>query len=297
MFGVKTRIKKFQPDWLVAVLRHRRMHGEWPNLIRPQTFNEKILYRILFDRRRLLTQLTDKFAVRSYVESRLGPRILPELYYVTTRPASIPFDRLPDRFVVKPTHGSGWVQIVSDKGSLDRDAVIQTCIKWLGRSYYKMTREWVYKEIQPQIIVEQLIDDGSEAPPNDYKLFVFDGHVELIQVDAGRFTNHKRRLYSAAWEQLGVLFEYDDISGGVPRPVHLEEMIAAAQTLGAGLDFVRADFYDTPGHLYFGEMTTTPECGTGRFRPKEFDRYLGGRWKLHERRTRAYPPLLHKAKS
>ena len=281
MFGVKTRIKKFQPDWLIAVRRHRKMHGEWPNLIRPQTFNEKILHRLIFDRRILLRQLADKFAVRAYVKSRLGSGILPELYHVTTAPASIPFDRLPNPFVVKPTHGSGWVQLVRDKETLDRNALIQACTNWLERSYYEITREWAYKEIQPQIIVEQFIDDGSGAAPNDYKLFVFDGRVELIQVDAGRFIKHQRRLYSPAWEQLDVLFEYDDIGGCVGRPAHLAEMITAAQTLGAGLDFIRVDLYDTPGQLYFGELTTTPEGGTGRFRPKDFDRYLGGRWKLY----------------
>jgi hypothetical protein len=79
-----------------------------------------------------------------------------------------------------------------------------------------------------------------------------------------------------------VLFEYDDISGGLPRPAHLEEMIAAGETLGAGLDFISADFYDTPGQLYFGELAATPECGLGRFRPKEFDLHLGSRWKLPE---------------
>src|ERR1700761_7606078 len=93
MFGVKTRIKKFQPDWLIAVRRHRKMHGEWPNLIRPQTFNEKILHRLIFDRRILLRQLADKFAVRAYVKSRLGSGILPELYHVTSAPPSLPFDR------------------------------------------------------------------------------------------------------------------------------------------------------------------------------------------------------------
>ena len=87
--------------------------------------NEKVLHRILFDRRTVLTQMADKAAVLSYVDSRLGPRVLPKLYYFTNQPKTIPFDSLPQRFVVKPTHGSGWVQIVSDKSSLDRAALVQ----------------------------------------------------------------------------------------------------------------------------------------------------------------------------
>ena len=97
-----------------------------------------------------LSQLADKAAVRLYVQARLGPEILPKLYYLTVRPDTIPFDELPNRFVVKPTHGSAWVQIVTDKAALNRAALIDTCNGWLKRSYYRETREWVYKDIEPR---------------------------------------------------------------------------------------------------------------------------------------------------
>ena len=280
MPGIKDLVRNFLPDWLISFRSHRKRHGAFPNFIRLMTFNEKVLHRILFDRRTVLTQMADKAAVRSYVESRLGPRVLPKLHYFTNQPETIPLDSLPQRFVVKPTHGSGWVEIVSDKSTLDRAALIEKCTGWLNQSFYKITREWAYKNIPPLIIVEEFIDDGSGAAPNDYKLFVFGGIVEFIQVDAGRFTDHRRRLYTPAWEKLDVLFEYNDIYGHVPRPAHLSEMIAAAEVLGKNFDFIRADFYDTPAQLYFGELTTTPEAGLGRFRPIEFDHYLGGRWNI-----------------
>jgi hypothetical protein len=282
MTNVKSYLKRTLPDWLIAIRRHRKIHGQFPNLIHPQTFNEKILHRMLFDRRSLLIQMADKAAARSYIESCLGPQRLPDLYYVTTRPETIPFAELPNCFVVKPTHGSGWVQIVTDKTSLDCTALIDTCTRWLNQNFYDITLEWVYKYIKPRIMVEQFIDDGRGAIPNDYKVFVFDGSVEIIQVDSERFTSHKRRFYSPAWEKLDVLFEYEDIAGDIPKPTHLVEMIDAAKTLGRGLDFIRADFYETPDRLYCGELTTTPGCGLNRFHPKEFDRYLGSRWKLPE---------------
>jgi hypothetical protein len=227
-----------------------------------------------------LTQVADKAAVRDYVEARLGRHLLPERYYITIDPQTIPFDKLPDRFVVKPTHGSGWIQIVTDKSTLDRVTLIKTCRGWLRQSYYEATREWVYKNIEPRIIVEQFIDDGAGNTPNDYKFFVFNGAVEMIQVDTARFSDHRRRLYTPTWEKLPVLLDYDDISGELPRPRHLQQMIAAAEALGRGLDFIRADFYDTPDRVYFGELTTTPLGGYHQFRPKEFDYYLGSRWKL-----------------
>ena len=255
------------------------MHGELPNIIWPTTFSEKILCRNLYDRRPLLTQIADKAAVRSYVESRLGTSILPQLYHLTARPESIPFDALPDRFVVKPTHGSGWCQLVTDKSALDRAALIATCWDWLNRSYYEETGEIVYKHIEPRILVEQFIDDGSGAPACDYKLFVFGGRVEFIYVVTDRFTHHRRRLYTPAWEKLDVRYECDDVEGDAPRPPHLPDMIAAAETLGRDWDFIRTDFYDTPAQLYFGELTMTPGGGRYRFHPREYDRYLGTLWK------------------
>jgi TupA-like ATPgrasp len=277
---MKRHLKKILPNWFIAIRRHRKKHGQFPRLIRPQTFNEKVLHRMLFDRRPILTQVADKAAVRDFVEERLGRSFLPECYHLTGDPETIPFDKLPVRFVVKPTHGSGWVEIVADKTTLDQAALKELCRSWLRQSFYEITREWVYKHIQPRIIVEQFIEDASGETPNDYKFFVFGGTVQMVQVDAGRFTDHRRRLYSPTWEKLPFLLEYDDINGDVPRPRHLKEMIAAAETLAKGFDFIRADFYDTPDCIYFGELTTTPGCGTSRFRPKEFDRHLGLGWKL-----------------
>ena len=260
--------------------RHWKRHGRFPNIILPKTFNEKVLYRVLFDRRSLLTRIQDKLAVRSYVDERLGPSILPELYHVTIDPDTIPFDKLPQKFVIKPTHGSGWIQIVTDRARLDLAALAKTCRDWLSWNYYEASGEWCYKNIPPCVILEQFIDDGTGNVPDDYKVFVFDGVVEMVQVDTGRFTEHRRGLYSPNWERLPVLLEYGDLTRDVPRPAHLAEMIAAAEKLGKGLDFIRADFYDTPDRLYFGELTTYPGGGLDRFHPAQFDSYLGSRWKL-----------------
>jgi hypothetical protein len=272
-------------ELLFAVRFYRAAHRELPRLRDPRTFNEKVLHRILFDRRPVLTQMADKVACRSYVEARLGAGILPAVYHVTDNPRTLPLDELPGRFVVKATHGSGWVQVVEDKATLDRAALTRVCDSWLSQNYYQKTREWAYKDIPPRLMVEEFIDDGSGGVPRDYKLFVFDGTVAMIQVDANRFSGHRRRLYSPAWEQLPVLLSYDDIEGDVARPPHLTPMIAAAQALGEDMDFVRADFYDTPERIYFGELTTTPECAMGSFRPKEYDLHLGQWWKL------PWPPL------
>jgi hypothetical protein len=267
------------PDWCLLIRQWYITHGSFPRIIYPVTFSEKVLCRVLFDRRPLLTQITDKASVRFYVESRLGRQILPQLYHLTDNPDTIPFDELPDKFVVKPTHASGWVRFVTDKSTLDRTSLLKTCHDWLKRSYYKESHERIYKLIKPRIIVEEFIDDHGAEAPTDYKMFVFGGTVELIQIDVGRFSHHRERLYTPAWEKIDAHFDLEDIAGDMPPPVHLQGMIAAAETLGKDWDFIRVDFYDTGERIYFGELTVAPGRGCVRIHPKEFNRYLGSLWK------------------
>jgi len=276
---LKERVKKALPSWLLLLRRYRKTHGVFPNLLRPGTLNEKILYRILFDRRPILRRLADKAAVRPYVEARLAPWALPKLYWLGRRSGEIPFEALPDRFVVKPTHGSGWVRIVRDKAALDRHALVAECEQWLKQSYYEITREWVYKGIAPKILIEEFIEDGNGGPvPNDYRLFVFGGGagVQLIEVNVGHLAKGRVRLYTRQWEKLAP----EPGNGDVPRPAHLDGMVAAARDLCGDLDFIRVDFYDTRLQFYFAEITTSPECGMGRFILKGLDRRLGAYWRL-----------------
>lgn len=285
MFEVKKLFKRILPDPVVdavgAVAAYKRIHGTFPRLRHPQTFSEKIAYRKIFDRRPLLTQFADKYAVRDFVASRLGPDVLPKLYWVTKNPDDIPFAELPDRFVVKPTHGSGWVRIVTGKSQLDTVELVKVCKRWLSESFYEVGREWPYKNVEPRILIEEYVDDGSgNQAPNDYKMFVFDGSVALIQADVGRFSTHLRGFYDRDWNEVDVRVKFPAVKSPLPRPKHLAEMIRAAAILCRDIDFVRADFYDTGYKIYFGELTSMPGSGLERFHPPSFDAWLGEMWRL-----------------
>jgi hypothetical protein len=268
-----------------AVRGHKRHFGVYPSLIRPRTFNEKVLHRMVFDRRPVLIQLQDKYAVRGYVREKIGEHVLPRLYWVTNTPADIPFEALPNQFVVKASHGSEWVCLVPDKTSVKTQELVDKCTYWLSGNYYWANREWAYKDIEPRIMVEEFISDGSGPAPIDYKFYVFGGRVHMIQVDTGRFVDHRRDLYTGSWDRLEVTTAYEPI-GGVPRPPHLDEMITCAEKLGEGLDFLRVDLYDA-GKVYFGELTLYPAAGGEEFTPEEWNRHLGGLWDLSFGRTGA----------
>ena len=275
-------LNRFSSDWVpdrpLLVWRYIARHRRLPNLVRPTRFTEKILRRIMFDRRPILAVMADKFAVREHVRQRVGEHLLPELLHVTTDPRTIPFDTLPEKFVVKPTHGANWVRVVTDRSLVDRRELIATCQGWLRQNYHAVTREWAYRNVTPRIVVEELIDDGNGITPHDYKLFVFNGRTEFILVIMGRFEERSHAVLTPDWQPVDVIWPYTGRPGTAAPPPHLAEMLRAAEQLGCDMDFVRIDFYDTPEKLFFGELTATPGCSLERWEPASFDRTLGSYW-------------------
>ena len=279
--GARRALDALPDPWNIlpsVFYRFKQTLGYYPNVLFPKTFNEKLQKRKLFDRRPILTLMSDKYAVRNYVREKLHVDISPRLYLVTDNPADISFKDLPEKFVIKPTHASNWVRIVQDKSLISEKELREECQKWLRRSYYDVSKEWVYKNIPRRLLVEELLEDGTGEVPRDYKFFVFAGKVQLIQVDVDRFRGHRRNLYDRHWNRLDVSFVYDTYGGALTQPKRLAEMIEYAEVLGDGLEFVRVDFYDLGSRVVFGEMTTTPENGFGKFVPESFDLYLGGLW-------------------
>jgi hypothetical protein len=128
-------------DAMAVMCWHKESIGTYPNLITPKSFNEKVLRPMVFDHSPIWTQLQDQHAAREYVKARIGGDILPRLYWVTKDPSDIPFDTLPERFAVKPSHGAGWYYLVREKARLNRQALIDVCRSWLSRNYYYVARE------------------------------------------------------------------------------------------------------------------------------------------------------------
>ena len=185
-------------------LLYRMRRRSWPTR-QPVSFNEKQIWKLAKDRRPLLTTFADKVAVRDYVARVVGPDVLTELYAVVTDPTELDLAELPDQFVVKPNHASGLIWIVVDRLSslgvgsggqastpsgtfastwdaLDWDLLVDTCRGWLGVNYADVELEWWYRNIPPQILVEELLLDPVGQIPPDYKFYVFDGRVQLIEV-------------------------------------------------------------------------------------------------------------------
>jgi hypothetical protein len=252
--------------------------GYWPNVKNPRSFNEKIMYRKLFTEKQLFATVSDKYRVREYVKEQVSPDILTDLYYVTEDPETIPFEELPNEFVIKGTHGSSMNTIVQEKPSADYDSLVAESTRWLHRDYGANTREYWYTDITPRIIVEEYIENSRGKAPRDYKFYVFDGQVEYIHVDHGRFSDHTRRFYDSDWNPQEFTRKYP-LGPVIDEPVDFTEMTEVAERLGAPFEFMRVDLYNPkPGSVVFGEMTVAPGAGHGRFQPTDVDFEFGAHW-------------------
>jgi len=247
---------------LLARYRFRRDRGRSLNLINPQCFDEKLFWLMLYWRHPLKTLCGDKYTIRAYVEAHGLGHILPELWGVYEKTSEIDFGNLPERFVLKCTHGCGFNIICIDKGKLDIDDAKRRLDKWLKKDFSKMYGEIHYSGMKPRIVCERYLDDLDNELPCDYKVYCFNGKAHFTMACTEReLENHRAKydLYDREWKNKLPYSKSSMLSDRkIPKPVTYEEIIEAAEILSKPFPFVRVDFYSINGKTILGEMTFTP---------------------------------------
>lgn len=273
--------KKFYswlPDSIYLRILYYAHTGDKLNLNNPCTFNEKLQWLKLNDRKKIHTSMVDKYAVKGIVSDKIGSQYIIPTIGVWDSFDDIPLDTLPDKFVIKTTHGGGGndVEIVHDKQKWDSLKTRKRFTEALKKSIWRNYREWPYKDVPRKIIIEKLIEDES-GDLMDYKIFCFNGEPKFLKVDFNRFTHHQANYYDHNWDLLpfGEVLCPPNPMHLIEKPKNLEEMFELARILASGNKFLRVDFYNINGRIYFGEMTFYPASGMGNFTPKEWDLKLG----------------------
>ncbi len=261
-----------------------KVHKYWPNLRHPRSFEEKINWRMLYDRNPLWTLFSDKLAVRDYVAERVGAEHLVPLLWTGLSPALIPFDELPERFVIKTNHGCYFNILVKDKSTLNREQTKKTLTRWLAQNFAEdsfMGTSWAYSHVKPAIIIEQFLLVGGKSPI-DYKFFCFDGRCEFVQLSFDRFGDASEAFVGRDFKLLAFSQGLKTCPGAHVPPASYSKMVEIAETLSAGHDFLRVDLYDVNGEIFFGELTCYPAAGACRFEPEEADFEIGAKWQVRE---------------
>ncbi len=257
-------------------------HGYDLNWNKLETLNEKMQWFKIYDRNERYVALSDKFKARDFFKNKFGEEYLVPLVLETQCVEDLNFDNFPDYpVVVKANHDSGNYRIVRDKNEIDFRKLQVDAKAWLKFNYYWEDREWPYKHIEPRIVVEKMLQTNEGKIPNDYKLNCFNGKVEFVYVSVDREGINKRNIYSRDWEPLYFTwnkkyYDHSNLRGPeIKAPSTFAKMIEFAEIIAKDYQYVRVDFYDVDGHLYFGEITQYHGGGFDQMLPKEWDYKFG----------------------
>lgn len=248
------------------------------NLKNPKTFNEKLQWLKLYDRNPEYTMMVDKYEVRKYIKEKIGEEYLIPLNGVYDKFEDIDFDKLPNQFVIKCNHDSGGLVICKDKSKLDIEFARKKINRSLRTNYYYSGREWPYKNVKPKILIERYMEDKVDKELIDYKLYAFNGKVDYVMVCFDRFNGGTKFIYFDRNWNMKKTFSDDGIKYGdsvkLRKPKNLGKMFKFASILSKNIPFVRVDFYEVNGKLYFGELTFFPSSGFDNTRTKDAVNYL-----------------------
>lgn len=268
---------KFSSDKLYLKIWYYNRMGYWMDFNNPKTFNEKLQWLKLYNRKPEYTTMVDKYAVKKFVADIIGDEYIIPTLGVWDSFEDIDFDKLPNQFVLKCTHDSGGLVICKDKSKFNKVAAKEKIEASLKTDFYKLGREWPYKNVPRRIIAEKYMEDSNDPDLKDYKLMCFNGIVQSTFVCSDRATGKGLHVtfMDRNWEKLPFERHYPSSSDPITKPVCYEEMVVLAEKLSAGIPFVRVDFYEINKKVYFGELTFFPGCGTEEFTPTEWDFKLG----------------------
>lgn len=283
LIGLIMKFNFLFPDKIYLKILYRLKMGKKLNLKSPITFNEKLQWLKLYDRKSEYTQMVDKCEAKKYVAKIIGEEYIIPTLGVWNNFDEIDFDRLPNQFVLKTTHGGGGsgVVICKDKRTLNFDKCKNIINRSMKQNIYRTLREWPYKNIKPRIIAEEYITNGGDYI-NDYKFFCFDGEPKVILIANGRFVEPE-----TYFDYFDMNFNHLPFKQGGPNyhskiemPLLFEEMKELARKLSRGLPHARIDLYEYKGKLKFGEITFFDSSGFEKFEPEEWAVIFGNWIKL-----------------
>lgn len=284
--GIKYYIKKKFPKWVANKL-YKQHFGRDIDWNHPTEFNEKLRWLQFNTDTSKWTVLADKYKVREYIESQGYGNLLVKLYGVWDKTEDIDFQTLPDSFVIKTNHGSGSVYIVKDKNKANLESIRENLKKDLADDFGTISAEPHYHLIPRVIIAEELLESGENESSSlvDYKFYCTYGEPQFCGVMFNRNIKshtYNVRLYDNGWNDISHLLDENVNRGshGISKPQNFEAMKEFCRKVCKEFPFVRMDFYECGGKLYFGEFTFTPAACTGGSLGKEACKILAEKIKI-----------------
>lgn len=266
-------------DRRMIIRMFKRRMGYIPNLENPQTLAEKMQWIKINDRHDFNTLAADKYRIRDYYRKNFGENHLVPLLKKLDSWRDVTLENMPNEpYVIKANAGSGTWQIVRNPKAANIKELQTKCKIWMNCNYFYKSLEWQYKNIKPCIIIEKLLTDSNGRLPTDYKLHYFNGELQFVYCVIDREGEGYRALFTKEWEYLPFQWisvrKHMPIKQNVyePKPQNLDKMIKYGNIISRNFKYyVRVDFYEVDGRLYFGEITLHHGSGMNNFYPAEYE--------------------------
>ena len=247
------------------------------NVENPSTFNEKMQYLKLYNRKDIYTIMVDKHAAKGYVSSIIGDNYIAKELGCWENANNIELDSLPDKCVLKTTHGCGGM-LIYEKGKTTKKQIVDYFEENLKTNYYYVCREWPYKNVEPKIIAEEFLKDDKYDILPVYKFFCFNGEPSIAQViQNDKHINETIDYVDMEYNFLRLKQNYNNSKkkNRIAKPSRFEDMKNIARKLTKNVPFVRCDLYEVNDRIYFSEFTFFSDAGFEKFHPKKWDKILG----------------------
>ena len=273
--NVKQQMTEKQQHWWLQREFYKNL-GYKLNFKNPKTLNEKIQWLKFNGTNPLMTVCSDKYLVRDFIEKEIGAEYLIPLLGAYDSPDDIDFDKLPNKFVLKVNWGSGQNIIVKDKSQANIFEIKGKLRTWMKpwKNHYYHGFEWCYKNVKPKIICEKYIEQ-MDGKLYDYKIFCSNAEPKFLFVGIDRSIDLRFNFYDMNWNKLPFKQHYDVSDKTILPPQNFKEMVRLSKKLSRFFNFVRCDFFEIDGKVYFGELTFYHFNGMEKFEPAEWDLKLG----------------------
>lgn len=259
-------------DEKITILQYLIKNNHRPDLKNPKELTEKLLWLKLNYYKENYGDYVDKYEVRNYVEKKIGREFLNELYGVYDSVSQINFDILPNQFVLKGTHGSGYNIIVEDKSKLNIKQTKKKLNHFLSQNYYNKFQEAIYKNVKPRIVAEKYISKIDDNSVVEYKIFCYNGEPKYIFAEKKESNNIQKCFYDLEWNKILPQKESPIFNkSNFMKPNNLEKMLEVATKLSEGFIFMRVDLYSVGNNITFGELTFFSSAGLIKSKIERFN--------------------------
>ena len=236
------------------------------------TFEDKINWLIIHDTNKLKSRCSDKILLHYYSKKKLGKDICNKILKIYHSEKDIELNDLPNQFVLKTNHGSGFNIIVGNKTDFNITQAKILLKDWMNIDYGEIATEFHYSFIKHKIFAEEYIGNNIK----NYKFLCYNGKPKYVYVSIKEGENKYRNFYDMNWNFINFqCLSESHPTYHYPKPKFFELMKKYAIILSKDFKFVRVDLYELENEIRLGELTFTPMNSFFYCKNKEHEIELG----------------------